>query len=316
MKKDVMLSVIIVSYNQENYIGEAIESVLKQKTNYKYEIILADDYSSDNTFKIQEEYAKKYPKIIKLLKREKNLGTTQNELDASLHSSGKYITKLDGDDYWIDENKIQKQVDFLEAHPEYNGITHPQEIRNMKNETIGYFPVGLKEGEITIDEYCANKKRYPYTSTIYRNFYKKPECVEDMKYLMSLHRLIEDAQAAVYILIQGKLKVVNDTMVAYRMRSEDGESNFNSNHKINEIQKSYIHIYTKMEEYFKYKYNFYKKYEKYVTIGIAYSLCKFNFKEASSFVKICPKKYRLKIILLMPFNSFKILYKKLVKKQA
>ncbi len=314
--KDVMLSVVIVSYNQEEYIAEAIESVLNQKTKYKYEIILADDCSKDNTFKIQEEYAKKYPKIIKLLKREKNLGTTQNELDASLQSSGKYITKLDGDDYWIDEEKIEKQIRFLEEHPEYNGITHPQEIRNMKNETIGIFPIGLKEGEITIEEYCTNKKRYPYTSTIYRNFYKKPECVKDMKYLMSLHRLIEDAQAAVYILIQGKLKVINDKMVAYRMRSEEGESNFNSNHKINEIQKSYIHIYTKMEEYFQYKYNFYKKYEKYVTIGIAYSLCKFNFKEASSFMKMCPKKYKAKIIFLMPMNCIKILYKKIVKKQA
>lgn len=314
--KDIMLSVVIVSYNQENYIDEAIESVLNQKTKYKYEIILADDCSSDNTFKIQEEYAKKYPKIIQLLKREKNLGTTQNELDASLHSNGKYITKLDGDDYWIDEEKIEKQISFLEEHPEYNGITHPQEIRNMKNETIGIFPNTLKEGEITLEEYCSNKKRYPYTSTIYRNFYKKPECVKDMKYLMRLHRLIEDAQAAVYILIQGKLKVINDTMVAYRMRSEEGESNFNSNHKINEIQKSYIYIYTKMEEYFKYKYNFYKKYEKYVTIGTAYSLLKFNFKEAGAFIKMCPKKYRAKVVLLMPVNCIKILYKKLVKKQA
>lgn len=316
MKKDVMLSVIIVSYNQENYIGEAIESVLNQKTSYKYEIILADDCSPDNTFKIQEEYAKKYPEIITLLKRKKNLGTTANELDASLHSKGKYITKLDGDDYWIDENKIQKQIDFLEAHPEFNGITHPQEMRNMKNESMGLFPAGLKEGEITIEEYCFSKKRYAYTSTIYRNFYKKPECVEDMKYLMSLHRLIEDAQASVYILTQGKLKVIDDVMVAYRMRSEEGESNFNSNHKINEIQKSYIDIYAKMAEFFDYKYNFYKKFEKYVTIGIAYSLCKFNFKEAKSFINVCPKKYRTKIILLMPINSIKILYKKLVKKQA
>ncbi len=314
--KEIKLSVIIISYNQEKYISETIESVLNQKTNFQYEIILADDCSKDNTFKIMETYAKKYPKIIKLLKREKNLGTTQNELDASLQSRGEYITKLDGDDYWIDENKIQKQIDFLDAHPEYIGITHLQEIRNLKNELLGYFPAGFKEGEITIEEYCSNKKRYAYTATIYRNFYKKPECVEDMKYLMSLDRLIEDAQTSVYILTQGKLKTITDPMMVYRMRNEEGESNFNSNHKMNQIQMSYINIYLKMEEFFQHKYNFYKKYEKSITIGIAYSLCKFNFKDASAFYKICPKKYRAKIILLMPINCIKILYKKVVKKQS
>lgn len=314
MKQELMLSVIIISYKQEKYIKEAIDSVLNQKTNYKYEIILADDCSQDGTFEIMEEYAKKYPEIIKNLKREHNLGATQNELDASIHSRGKYITKLEGDDYWCDKNKIQKQVDFLEKNPEYIGITHPQQGRNMKNEVVGNFPVGLQEGDITLEEFCTSKKRYSYTSTIYRNIYKDKKHIDNIKYLMSLDRIVEDAQMCVYLLTLGKIKVIEKPMMVYRMRNEAGETNYNSTHSILEIQMAYLNVYLSLDEFFEYKYNFYNKFEKSVTLGFVYSLSKFKFKEAFAFIKKCPKKYKLKIILLLPINAIKIVCEKMKKK--
>ncbi len=314
-KNEIKVSVIIISYKQEKYIRDAIESVLNQKVNFNYEIILADDCSKDNTYKIMEEYAKKYPKIIKLLKREKNLGATQNELDASMHSCGKYITKLEGDDYWIDEEKLQKQVDFLENNPEYIGITHPQQGRNSKNKIVGNFPIEFEEGDITLEDFCSSKKRYSYTATVYKNLYKDPKHIENIKYLMSLDRIVEDAQLCVYLLTLGKIKAIPEPMMVYRIRNEEGETNYNSTHTIAEIQDAYLNVYLALDDFFEHKYNFYKKFEKTVTLGFAYSIFKFKWKDAINFIKKCPKKYKLKIILLMPINCFKIIIRKIKKRE-
>ena len=141
MKKqeEPMLSVVIISYKQAKYIKEAIDSVLMQKVNFKYELLLADDCSKDGTLEIIKEYEKKYPDIVRVLERKENYGASKNFLDACKNTKGKYITKLEGDDYWIDENKLQIQVDFLEQHPNYYTIAHLQEGRNIKNEISLYF---------------------------------------------------------------------------------------------------------------------------------------------------------------------------------
>lgn len=114
-----LLSVCIITYNHEEYIRDAIEGVLMQKVNFNYEIIIADDYSTDNTRKILLEYKEKYPKFFKLILQEKNVGAAQNWLDLISTPKSKYIAYFEGDDYWTDPLKLQKQVDFLEANAEY-----------------------------------------------------------------------------------------------------------------------------------------------------------------------------------------------------
>ena len=113
------VSIAMLAYNHEKYIVDAIESVLMQRTSYTYKIIIAEDFSTDNTRKIVLDYQKKYPKKIKLILQDKNVGANQNNVDLLTNLEGIYIAALEGDDYWTDPLKLQKQIDFLENNPEY-----------------------------------------------------------------------------------------------------------------------------------------------------------------------------------------------------
>lgn len=119
--KKPFVSVVMIAYNVSKYIKEAIESVLSQKTDFPVELIIGEDCSTDNTREICLEYQKKYPNIIRVLCHEKNLGLTPNCIATHDACKGKYIALLDSDDYWTDNNKLQKQIGFLEANPDYSG---------------------------------------------------------------------------------------------------------------------------------------------------------------------------------------------------
>lgn len=116
-----LITISLVVFNQEPYLRQAIESCLSQNTNFDYEIIIHDDLSSDNSAKIIREYAKAHPDIITPIIQTMNQFSKGIEINAQIvipRAKGKYIAFLEADDYWIDSNKLQSQVDFLESHPE------------------------------------------------------------------------------------------------------------------------------------------------------------------------------------------------------
>jgi glycosyltransferase involved in cell wall biosynthesis len=133
--KQLLLSVCIITYNHEKYIRDAIEGVLMQKVNFSYEIIIADDYSTDNTRKIILEYKEKYPELFKLVFQIKNVGPAQNWLDLLSMSKSNYIAYFEGDDFWIDEFKLQKQIDFLEGNIDY-GLTYTNSAILQNNKIL------------------------------------------------------------------------------------------------------------------------------------------------------------------------------------
>ncbi|WP_316835587.1 glycosyltransferase family 2 protein [Pedobacter nutrimenti] len=112
----VMVSVCCITYNHENYITQALESFLMQETNFEVEILVGEDCSTDNTKAIIAEYAQRYPGKIQLIAHQPNKGAVRNQIDVMSRAKGKYIAMCDGDDFWIDPFKLQKQVDFLESH--------------------------------------------------------------------------------------------------------------------------------------------------------------------------------------------------------
>lgn len=123
MKK---LSIIILSYNHQDYITQALEGVFMQKVNFPIELILCDDKSPDNTHSVITEYLKNIPSHIevKYTRHHNNLGSTPNFYFALQQVTGDYLAFCEGDDYWIDEYKLQKQFDFLEQNPEYSLVFH------------------------------------------------------------------------------------------------------------------------------------------------------------------------------------------------
>ena len=122
------VTVIIQTYNHEKWIAQAIDSVLMQETNFEYEVVIVEDCSTDSTRDIVLGFHQKHPDKIRLVLSEKNKESHRNFAAAFVASQSEYIAWLDGDDYWTSPHKLQKQVDFLDAHPEcaicFHNITH------------------------------------------------------------------------------------------------------------------------------------------------------------------------------------------------
>ena len=119
-----LVSICTITYNHEAYIEEALDSFLMQETAFPFEMVIDDDCSPDGTANIIQKYIKKYPKIIKANLRKENVGSMQNFIANMKRAQGKYIAICEGDDYWTDPLKLQKQVDFLEGNPEYSLCFH------------------------------------------------------------------------------------------------------------------------------------------------------------------------------------------------
>lgn len=118
----IKVSVCITTFNVAPYIEKCLESVLKQKTDFNFEILIGDDYSTDNTRTILKNYEKKYPDKIKVVYHNENKGVNFNDYTLITKTQGQYIAWCDGDDCWIDEYKLAKQVEFLDNHKKFSAV--------------------------------------------------------------------------------------------------------------------------------------------------------------------------------------------------
>lgn len=150
---DIDISVIILSYNQVDTIGRALDSVLAQKVDCAMEIVVADDCSTDGTDRVVSEYIRRYPERIRLLPRQSNMGLRANYFDALDHCRGRYIADCAGDDFWTDPLKLQKQFALLESHPEVTLVhtdwqvsnldgSNPQPFSERPHKEFGFTPAG------------------------------------------------------------------------------------------------------------------------------------------------------------------------------
>lgn len=128
-----MVSVAVTTYNMEQYVAEMLDSILMQKTTFPFEIIISDDGSQDRTCEIVKSYQLKYDNI--RLINTGHIGKMPNFIRSLQESHGKYVALCDGDDYWIDENKLQMQFDFMESHPDFSACwTNSWVLDVEKNE--------------------------------------------------------------------------------------------------------------------------------------------------------------------------------------
>lgn len=131
--QEPFITIAIISHNHEKYIGKAINGVLSQNINYKYELLLFDDGSTDNTQNIINDYFTKFPEKIKTFCFNESKGPVFRAKQIYENSRGKYITWLDADDFWTYHSKLQIQLDFLENNPQYSGCFHDAFIRSENN---------------------------------------------------------------------------------------------------------------------------------------------------------------------------------------
>jgi glycosyltransferase involved in cell wall biosynthesis len=166
---DVKVSVALWTYNHEQFIAQAIESVLMQQTDFEYELIIGEDCSTDGTRAIVVEYFRKYPERIRPLLHEHNVGGAANSIAVLNSCRGQYIALLDGDDYLTDPLKLQKQVEFLEVHPECSMCFHDVIVmsEDQQRESHRFCSPGQKQFSTLED--LLEKNFIPTCSVVYRS---------------------------------------------------------------------------------------------------------------------------------------------------
>lgn len=179
------ITIIMASYNKENYIAEALDSVFMQETDYDYHIIIADDCSTDRTLEIVNSYQERYPNKITLLTSEKNQKLYKNVLRAYEITKTNYFCVLDPDDYWVDKKKIQKALDFLEQNKDFTIYVTDTKMLFLDG-TIKDFSKRNKIIDSKFEDFLENKATLGHTSgTIFRNVVFKNGIPEKMRNLVS-----------------------------------------------------------------------------------------------------------------------------------
>lgn len=211
---EIVVSVCMITYNHEAYIRRAIDSVLMQKTGFNYELIIGEDCSADSTRAICEEYANIH-KHIRLLPSFVNLGIMRNSIRSLQACRGKYIALCEGDDYWTDPLKLQKQVDFLETNKTYAGTAH-QSMVLVDNTESRLFRQQVPT-EITVND-LIGPRLFHTASVVFRS--SVFELLNNAPTVLSLDRLLN-----LCIVFSGKFRYFDDCMCVYRLHDAGMSSN-------------------------------------------------------------------------------------------
>lgn len=223
-----LVSVRCICYNHAKYLRQALDSVLCQRTNFPYEILVHDDASTDGSQEIIREYMNKYPDCIHAILQTENQ-FSQGRFPGSILGEmvrGEYSITLECDDFWQDEYKLQKQVDALRTHPECVMCVHRTEAYNESGIPTGLFiPMEqLQEGVLPQDkivEYIANTAQFHTSSRLIRT--KAYEALSQAPYYTK-RKKVGDLPAILCLSQQGPFYYLPDTMTGYRMNSEGSYS--------------------------------------------------------------------------------------------
>jgi glycosyltransferase involved in cell wall biosynthesis len=239
-----MLSVIVFSYNHRKYIEKCIDSILAQQTDFDYEILLADDCSTDDTAKVVQG---RYGEKVRILDRPKNLGLCRNMYEAFMEARGKYIFECAGDDFLLTEQVFQKHVDFLENNPEYFSIFNLVKTINMQTgkENVRELPYT----EFSLLDFLQGKQAHFYMGTV-RNSFRE----DNPDYFCRAGRNNEEIQMVYYTLSKGRKKILPEALYAYCYRTDVG--NYCSTHNYLDVLDDYAKGFHAVEAADEGKHNF------------------------------------------------------------
>lgn len=210
-----MVSVCMLAYNREKYISKSLDSILMQKMDFDYEIVVGDNCSTDNTKDIILEYYEKYPGLFKLIFQKTNIGLAKNQFHTLNACTGKYIAILDADDYWTDYYKLQKQVDFLEINPDYGAVHTRANIVDENNELMLVTKDNQPSGDVF--DYLIFRSAFIINTTGCFRKQITDKLLEKVRN-KNINYLI-DYYIWIYIALFSKIKYMNDITTAYRSHS-------------------------------------------------------------------------------------------------
>jgi glycosyltransferase involved in cell wall biosynthesis len=226
-----LVDVNIAVYNHAPYLKQTLDSVLTQKTNFPFRLLIGDDFSTDGSREILMDYEKKFPAQVKVIYQEKNLGFTSADTNGQIifrNSTAKYIAFLDGDDYWTDPDKLQKQVDFLENNPGY--VACSSNVYEKVGDELQ--PMEVYKNEFAFNDLADGNSLYT-SSVLFKNIIQLPDWYAECKMgdwiiwlLLTQNGLIYNftEKMAVYRvhnrgiwISKGKEKNIKDMIAAYQI---------------------------------------------------------------------------------------------------
>ncbi len=261
---DIKVSIICITYNHANYIRQTLDGFLMQKTNFKYDVLIHDDASTDNTAKIIKEYEEKYPEIIKPIFQTENQHSKGVPITVGIvlpKARGEYLAFCEGDDFWTDENKLQEQIDFLDKNPEYSACVHKfSTVDKLGNQTnMRTFGAYETAGKYTLKDFETNQLPSQLASLVCRNLF----CKEGTRYPDAFikNKVQADVKYFLYLLAHGDIHRMEECYSAYRCVLELGGGSWTSR-QLTDYKMPYIrwkHL-SMLER------DFYKEYGKKVSL--------------------------------------------------
>ena len=258
MQQNLKVSVCMITYGHEKFIEEAINGVLMQECDFDVELIIANDCSPDKTHEVIQNIIKTHPKAswIKYFRHEKNIGMLPNALFIFEQATGKYIANCEGDDYWIDNQKLQKQVGFLESNLDY--VIHSSAALIHSDDKNDNTVFGFNENKfiLSIEDFYTQNNLITATSVFRRMNLNYPDFIYDIKFF--------DWFTYIVLLKQSNLKVFisNEVYATYRVHDGGVMKSLDTI----EINKTYINQIIRIKEFLKleqYSEDDYKNINKY-----------------------------------------------------
>lgn len=238
-----MVSVICCAYNQEKYIEDALKGFVMQKTDFAYEILISDDASTDGTAEIIQKYEREYPDTIR------PLYFAENQYSQGIYpwvtlwnkAQGKYIALCDGDDYWTSEDKLQRQFEALESHPECDMCAHSAYlVRASDRKIVGMIEPLKEEGILTMEEVITGGGNYIATNSL---FYRAELQHKPARFAS---RFCIDYAVQMHGAMRGGIYYLAETMSAYRRGAEQSWTLYME--KNQEVMAQHIHMMVEMLE--------------------------------------------------------------------
>ena len=309
---EIMVSIICNTYNHERYIADALDGFIMQKTNFKYEVLVHDDASTDRTADIIREYEKKYPDIIKPVYQTVNQHT--NGIRGTIgriqygRAKGKYAALCEGDDFWTDENKLQRQFDAMESNPDCSLCvvkveeTDENGIKNGNIYPENAIPTGILSPEQII-KLLTGKKSYPFqTSGYFIKTEMRLSMINDPPEFRRVAK-VGDVPLMMYAITKGSVYYIDEPMSCYRRHPGSWSHN---HHRTNDIEKhcdtyrNYIDFYLSFDKYTDYIYH------KYIMeyVDLTNERIAWNYMNNHMYRQVLREPYRQ----FIPSNKIKLAY--------
>ena len=250
-ENNVDVSIIVSTYNHEGYLAKGLDSILSQKTHYNYEVIVADDCSSDGTVAIAREYTQ-HNRNVKLIASDINQGNSRNTWNAIKEANGRYIGFLEGDDYWTSDSKIEKLISELEKDDSLIGASHLISEVDPEGAILAKYPSWVyKRQRVRLSDFLQNKT-YSNVVTIYKNVFADLNLSQDASFanLFCFNRMVCDFTWCVAALRLGDVLVLPEVMSVYRTITAGNNTNYNSRSLYSDIAMEHLAIIDRNAEFY------------------------------------------------------------------